>query len=184
MADDGMAWLMTTKFWFLLILAILSTICSVLIFIYFYRERKKLTIHHHLTLILVVLSFVDKFTDVPFTLIYYYYGRVIPASDAFCLWWNWWSYSVLGSSLFAMAWGSIERHILVFHSLLMSTRRNRMMFHVLPILSMCIFPFIFYFFVMIFNSCENQWDFTLVSSLSFFLRMISYKHVNLFVALV
>jgi hypothetical protein len=99
-----MAWLVTTKFWFSLILAILSTICSVLIFIYFYRQQKKLTIHHHLTLILVVLSFVDRFTDVPFMLIYYHYGRVIPASDAFCLWWNWWSYSLLVSSLFAMAW--------------------------------------------------------------------------------
>jgi hypothetical protein len=184
MADNGMAWLTLTKFWLSLILAILSTICSVFIFIYFYRQRKKLSLYHDLTLLLVILSFVHKFTHIPFTLIYYYYGRVIPASNAFCLWWNWWDYSITGAPVFAMAWGSIERHILVFHSLLMSTRRKRMIFHVLPMVTMCIFPFIFYLVVIIFNSCENQWDYTLVSSLSFFLRMISYKHVNLFVALV
>lgn len=62
-----------------------------------------------------------------------------------------------------MAWGSIERHILIFHSLLMSTRRKRMIFHILPILIVCAYPLIFYFAVIIFNSCENHWDYSMVS---------------------
>jgi hypothetical protein len=163
MADDGMSWLIQVKFWLMLILSILSTICSISIFIYFYRQRKKLSLHHDLTLVLVILSFIYKFTHVPFALIFYHYGKVIPASDSFCLWWNWWVYSAAGSPVFVMAWGSIERHILIFHNSLVSTRRKRIIFHIIPTSGICIFPFIFYFVTIILNKCENVWDYSVVS---------------------
>jgi hypothetical protein len=170
MADDGMSWLLQVKFWILLISSSLSIVCSVFIFIYFYRQRKKLSIHHHLNLVLIILSFMQMITDFPFALIYYHYGKVIPTSNSFCLWWNWWDYSLEGALLFTMAWGSIERHLLIFHNFLVSTRRKRIIFHILPTLSVCVYPWIFYFAAIILNSCENDWYYDVVSFMFFLWR--------------
>jgi hypothetical protein len=167
MVDDEISRLSQAKFWILLVLSTSCAICTVLILIYFYRQRKKISLHQHLTLVLVTMSLIQMTTDFPFALIYYHYGKVYPSSDTFCLWWNWWCYSISGAPLFVMAWGSIERHILIFHNSIMNTKRKRFFFHILPMLSVCIYPFIFYFAAIIVNSCENEWDYELVSSISF-----------------
>jgi hypothetical protein len=159
MEHDEILRLSQAKFWILLVLSISSSICTIFIFIYFYRERKKLTLHHHLIFALVTISFIQMMSDFPFQITYYHYGVVMPSSDGFCLWWNFWDYSISGAPLFVMAWGSIERHILIFHNSLMNTRRRRIFFHILPMLSVCIYPFIFYFAAIIVNSCENAWDY-------------------------
>jgi hypothetical protein len=94
------------------------------IFIYFYRQRKKLSLHHHLTLVLVTISFIQMTTDFPFHMIYYHYGVVVSVSNIFCSWWNWCCFSLINAPIFAMAWGSCERHLLIFHHLVMDTRRK------------------------------------------------------------
>jgi hypothetical protein len=168
MADDESSWLSHTKFWILVILSSGSIICSIFMFIYFYRQRKKLSVHQHLTIVLVLTSFIQITTDFPFQTLYQQYRVVIPSSDTFCLLWNWWDYALSGSLVFAMAWGSCERHLLIFYNSLMSTKRKRLIFHILPMLSISIYPFIFYFAVIVLNSCENQWDYGVVSSISLF----------------
>ncbi|UJR31083.1 hypothetical protein I4U23_018591 [Adineta vaga] len=159
MTEDVMSWLPQVKFWLLLVLSIPSTICSILIFIYFFRQRLKLTLDHHLTLVLVTGSFIQLTTNFPFIMIYNYFNFVIPTTTSFCLWWNWWEYASNGVLLFAMAWGSIERHLLVFSRTIMITRRKRIFFHVLPMLIACLYPVMFYFIVIILNPCQNQWNF-------------------------
>ncbi|CAF3623445.1 unnamed protein product [Rotaria sp. Silwood1] len=154
-----MSWPEQVKFWILLTLSIPSTICSILIFIYFYRKRRNILIHHHLTLILIITSFLQLTTNFPFIMVYYQHGRVISASNSFCSWWNWWEYSTNGVLLFVMAWGSIERHLLVFNRTIMDTKRKRFFYHVLPMASVCIYPFIFYFAIIILNTCKNRWNY-------------------------
>ncbi|CAF2104627.1 unnamed protein product [Rotaria magnacalcarata] len=154
-----MSWLVQVKFWMLLTLTIPSTICSILIFIYFYRQRRKISIYHHLTLVLIIGSFLQLTINFPFIMAYYHRGKVIPASSSFCLWWNWWEYSINGLLLFVMAWGSVERHILIFHRAALVTRRNQLLFHILPMAIACFYPGIFYFTVMILNTCTNQWNY-------------------------
>lgn len=156
------------KFWLLLALSIPSTICSLLIFLYFYNRRKRLSIQLHVILLLVVVSFIQITTDNPFGIAYYYHEQVPITSNIFCLWWNWWDYSTSGMLIMIMAWGSVERHVLVFRNTMMSNRRKRRLFHLLPMLIVSIYPLIFYFAVIFLNSCENAWDFTMVSCLSIF----------------
>ena len=161
-----MPWQAQTKLWLLAVLSIPSTISSIFIFIYFYRQRKNLSIHHHITLILTTLSFLQVTTDLPFAMIYYIRGEVFSRTDGFCLWWNWWDYSTSSLLIFTMAWGCIERHFLIFYTSVLSTRRKRFFFHILPMVVACIYPLIFYLAVIVFNTCENQWDFQMVSTLS------------------
>ncbi|CAF3378516.1 unnamed protein product [Rotaria socialis] len=157
-----MTWLEQLKFWVLLTLTIPSTICSILIFIYFYQQQRKISIYHHLTLLLTIGSFLQLTINFPFIMAYYHRGTVIRASSSFCLWWNWWEYSINGLLLFVMAWGSIERHILVFNRAALATRRNKLLFHILPMVVVCFYPGIFYFAVMILNTCTNQWNYDAV----------------------
>ncbi|CAF0923178.1 unnamed protein product [Adineta ricciae] len=154
-----MSWLLQVKFWLLLTLAIPSTICSILVFIYFFRRWNRLTLDHHLTLILVTVCFIQLTTNFPFIIIYNHFNWVVPTTDSFCLWWNWWEYGLNGVLLFAMAWGSIERHLLVFHRGMMITRKQRILFHLLPISLACLYPLLLYFIVVILNPCQNYWHY-------------------------
>ena len=168
-----MSRILQAKFWIMLIMSSASIGCSICIFIYFYRQRKKLSIHHHLTLILVTLCCMDMLTDYPFAMIYYRYRRVIPTTSSFCLWWNWLVYSLSAAFVWSAAWGSIERHLLIFHNHLMSTKRKQFYFHILPVFIVILYPFIFYFVVIFYNPCENDWDYNYVSFIHFFWPSIS-----------
>jgi hypothetical protein len=159
------SWLFQLKFWFLLILSIPSALCSFIILIHFYQQRNNLSIHHHLTLLLTAISFLQITTQIPLEIAYYQRGEVIPGTNAFCKWWTWWEFSLNGTSRFIMSWGSIERHFLVFHIYLMATKRKRFIFHLLPTIITSFFPVLFYLEAIILNQCKPSWDYTLVSSI-------------------
>jgi hypothetical protein len=101
-------------------------------------------------------------TELPLSVAYYQRGQVIPATNGFCIWWNWWEFTLQGTMRFAMAIGSVERHLLVFNSRMMTSKRNRFIYHMLPMVTACGYIEIFYFAVIILNSCENHWDFNTV----------------------
>lgn len=162
MSDWSTSWLTQVKFSLLLAFSIPSVICSILILVYFYQQRNTLSVHHHLTILLTILSIVQVTTQPPLAMTYYRQGKVIPTTNYFCIWWIWWDYSLNGISRFIMVWGSIERHFLVFHNSLMATKIKRLIFHILPTLITVIFPLLFYFAALILNSCENHWNFTIV----------------------
>jgi hypothetical protein len=132
---------------------------------HFYHEKRNLSIHHHLTILLTIISFVQVTTQIPVSMAYYRFGEVIPAISAFCTWWGWWDCSLNGASRFTMAWGSIERHLLVFNITLMNTKVKRFVFHIVPTLITSIYPLLFYFVAIVLNPCEKHWDYTLVSSI-------------------
>ncbi len=162
MEKAPISWLMQFKFWLLLILSIPSALCSLFIIIHFYRKPKDLTPYHYLTIVLIVTSFLQVTTELPFAIAYYRRGQVIPASNAFCTWWNWWAFALQGILRFAMAWGSIERHFLVFNSSTIATRQKRLAYHVLPMLVACVYAPIFHFGAIVINSCEKTWNFSMV----------------------
>lgn len=162
MTDIIIPLLFTVKFWLLLILSIPATVCSITIFVYFYRKKQGIHHHHHLILVLVTISFLQITTDILFSMLYYRHGTVISPTAGFCTWWNWWEYSLGTSLLYTMAWGSIERHFLIFGSAFLATRRRRIVFHFFPGLIAVAYPVIFYLAVIVFNSCANQWDYNMV----------------------
>ena len=163
MADNNMSWLTRIKFWLLAAPYIPSIICSVFILVYFYKQRHRLSAHQHFTLLLTIFGTLQLATDIPFAIIYYHYGEVLAASNSFCLWWNWWDYSLCSLLVFLMAWGSLDRHLLIFHNSIIATKRTRILFHLVPMFICTMYPMIFYLSAIILNSCENQWIYTEVS---------------------
>ncbi|UJR31094.1 hypothetical protein I4U23_018602 [Adineta vaga] len=162
MVENTISLLYTVKFWFLLILSVPSVSCSISIIIYFCRQKRTISHHHHLTLVLVILSLLQITTDILFSILFYRQGRVIITSAAFCTWWNWWEYSLNGFLLFIMAWSSVQRHMFVFRNAFLAIRWQRIVFHFFPFVIACAYPFLFYLSVIILNKCENQWDFNVV----------------------
>lgn len=162
MSDDSMDWLTQTKFWILLLLTIPSIVCSISIFIYYCKKWQNISINNHLTLILIIISFLQMTINFPFIMDYYQRGTVFYKTNTFCLWWNWWEYGFNGSLLFIMAWGSIERHLLIFYRTLMNNKQKIIIFHYLPMTIFGLYPLIFYFVVMALNTCQNQWNYDIV----------------------
>ncbi len=165
MTNDSTSSASPVRFWICLTFSIPSALCSILILMHFYHEKRNLSIHHHLTILLTIISFVQVTTQIPVSMAYYRFGEVIPAISAFCTWWGWWDCSLNGASRFTMAWGSIERHLLVFNITLMNTKVKRFVFHIVPTLITSIYPLLFYFVAIVLNPCEKHWDYTLVSSI-------------------
>lgn len=88
-------------------------------------------------------------------LYYYRFEYIWQRSIVFCLIWGYidWTFYILQTILFA--WATIERHILIFHEHLVSTRKKRFFFHYLPISILILYILIFYIIVYFFPSCEN-----------------------------
>ena len=116
---------MHIKFWILVVLSTTSTFCAILVLFYFYRDRRNILLHHHLTMALVLTSLIQMTTELPLSMVFYSEGVVISSKDALCTWWNFWNYTTQGSGLFLMAWGSLDRHLLIFHSRVLNTKWKR-----------------------------------------------------------
>ncbi|CAF1385220.1 unnamed protein product [Adineta ricciae] len=141
----------------------IQAICiSLIIFIYFAQKpATRLKQQHHSWLVLLILNFVQLIFDLPVALSFYYRGRLWPESDAFCAWWVWLSFSCDTTALFLMAWISIERNILVFHSQNMTqVGWKKWILHVLPLIICLIWAPIVYLILIVSNSqCTNAWNY-------------------------
>ena len=74
----------------------------------------------------------------------------------------WWfiDYGFYGAITVFLAWGSIERHILVFHHhRFLRTQKQRFLIHYLPLILISIYVLGFYIGVIFFPPCENTFDF-------------------------
>jgi hypothetical protein len=53
-----------------------------------------------------------------------------------------------------VGWAAIERHILIFHQNLISTKIKRLLFHYLPLIVSGIYPFVYYFVILFILPCS------------------------------
>lgn len=147
----------------LLILGIPAITCAIciLIFIYvhWYLVMVK-TLHHHATFLLLLVSFLYITFDLPLTLNYirlgYHWYRSIP----FCLWWYWFDYCLLTTNLFVTATASVQRHILIYNSLLLNVRKRRWTLHYIPLIISVIYPMIFYSIFMFAYYCTVYFNYS------------------------
>lgn len=142
----------------------IQAICiSIIIFVYFARNPAvHLKREHHSWLVLLTMNFVQLIFDLPVALSFYYRGKVWPASDTFCAWWVWISFSSNTSALFLIVWIAIERHLLIFHSQTIFQRHwIKRIFHISPLIICVIWAPIVYLILVVFSTpCTPQWDFT------------------------
>jgi hypothetical protein len=149
------------RFWLLLIFTVPSLICSVFI-IYRYLSNQTIRhgLHNHSILLIILINALLIITDVLWMLDNLrQLGRVWSPTSAFCLIW-WLIDDVLYSlQTVILAWASIERHILIFHSKYMTTKKQRLFYHYFPPIILAIYLFSFHTSVLIFPPCKNEFYF-------------------------
>ena len=142
-----------------------SLLCDLLVFAHFIRRwRTELFAapQNHVILCLLIVSFVQKTTDVPFALYHLRWGVAIQQTELFCAMWGWLTYSTTTVSLHLLTWCCLERHLFVFHSTMMKQRRCLILLHYIP-LAVTLFYSPSFYIVAIFlqTSCTNSWDYTI-----------------------
>jgi hypothetical protein len=150
------------KFILLLFLEIPAVIVSILIFVYFNSHRvARSKPKNHVWLVLLILNFFQLLINLPMPMSFYYIGRIWPATDAYCVWWTWYEYSITVISLMLMAWASIERHFFIFYPrLLLGAQWKKWAYHFIPILLSFVWPSLWYLaLVVISPTCTKTWNF-------------------------
>ena len=141
-----------------------SIICSIFtLYHLLFNRHLRSTLHNHVPIALLIISTLDSLFNHPFTLIYLRMNRVIPSTTTMCLGWNFLNSFFTVATFLTMAWGSIERHFLIFNSNLFLTQRQRFVFHYIPLLTMIvIYPLISNIVISLLYPCENRFNFSLL----------------------
>ena len=147
------------KFWVYLIVLIPSIVCSLIFLIYvIFNRTARNAIHNHVIAIVIFIGFIYQVTLYPWTIYYHHYEGVWNRSMTFCTIWAFLDWGVYFIQTILFAWGTIERHILIFHDGWVSTKMKRFLVHYLPLLLLSVYSLVFYIVVTFFPSCENTWD--------------------------
>ena len=135
-----------------------SLICSIFTLTHLLlNHHLRAALHNHIPLILLIVSTFDLLFNHPLTLNYLRISRVVPSTDAMCLYWNFINSIFTVGTYWTMAWGSFERHLLIFNSTLFTTRRGRVLFHYTPLLIMTfIYPIFSNIIIILLYPCSNQ----------------------------
>ncbi|CAF1031704.1 unnamed protein product [Adineta steineri] len=145
------------KFNILISCQIPSIICNLIIFFYFTRLRELQTKrHHHAVICLLICNFLIITMELPITLVYLYFGEHIPSSYSLCLYWIYINYLLFASSVWMMAIASIQRYIFIFYKHFMKSYLK----HYIPIFLPPILLSIWYFVLIFFYPCQQQFDYT------------------------
>jgi hypothetical protein len=154
-----------SKFSMMLAFEIPAICFSIIIFAYFALNRTvRAKVQNHGWFVLLVVNFIQLVIDLPMPMSYYYLDKIFPASNAYCVWWTWCEFSLNTIGLFLMAWISVERHILIFHShAIFQVRLKKWMYHFVPIAICLIWTPLFYFVIIVISPyCTTEWDFDVV----------------------
>ncbi len=137
-----------------------SIICSIFTLSHFLLNRNlRYALHNHIPLVLLIISIFDSFLNHPLTLNYLRISHVIPSTNAMCLFWNFINSIFTVGTYWTMAWGSIERHLLIFYSALFATQRRRVLLHYIPLFTTTfIYPIVASIVIILLYPCENQFD--------------------------
>jgi hypothetical protein len=171
------------QFWTFLIFEIPSLACTIfLLYHLLFNRQLRNALHNHVIIIFLFLTLFIEILDNPLYIDAYRFGgnqNSFPITSSICLMWWFIDYGFYGAITVFLAWGSIERHILVFHSRqLLRTQRQRFFIHYLPLIIISIYLLGFYIGVIFFPPCENIFDFeSLACGLSPCYEEISYLNI-------
>lgn len=120
-------------------------------------------LHNHIPISLLIICALDGLFNHPFTLIYLRMEEVLPSNSTMCLLWNFVNSFFTITTFLTMAWGSIERHFLIFNSRFFVTQRKRILFHYLPLLIVIfIYPLISHIIIYLLYPCQNRFNYSLL----------------------
>ncbi|CAF0833699.1 unnamed protein product [Adineta ricciae] len=151
------------QFWTFLIFEIPSLACTIFLLYHFITtEKLRNALHNHIVIILLVIVLCIEILDDPLYIDAYRFGggkNSFTMTPGICLMWWFIDYGFYGAMSVFLAWGSFERHILVFHHhQLLRTRKHRFFVHYLPLIIIITYTLVFYIVVIFFPPCENTFQ--------------------------
>lgn len=147
----------TARFWLLLVFEVPSLFCSLLVLVFFFKDRSyRKTLHNHVIIALLIVGLFSQLIDVPFYLNFIRINTISPASSITCVLWWFAATGISNITNLLMAWASIERHILVFHDRWLVKKWARFLIHYLPLFAILIYGFTFYIVVLLLYRCDNM----------------------------
>ncbi|CAF0790341.1 unnamed protein product [Adineta ricciae] len=152
------------QFWTFLIFEIPSLACTIfLLYNYLASSKLRNALHNHIVIILLIIVLCIEIFDDPLYIDAYRFGggkNSFTMTPSICLMWWFIDYGFYGAMSVLLAWGSFERHILVFHHhQLLRTRKQRFLVHYLPLIIIITYTLVFYIIVIFFPPCENTFQF-------------------------
>ena len=160
--DHPQSQLHRIKFSILLTFQVPAYILSLLIFAFFIKNTRLLSIsHNQALLVLLVVNFIQLTITLPMNLHFYAVSAVVPSTPTFCQWWTFIEFSLYVTSEYLMATISVQRHMLVFNAHVMRVCWMRWLLYYSPLIFSLTYPGIFYLGAIIFYPCDgSQYDFT------------------------
>lgn len=148
-------------FWFFLIFDVIGIFCSVFALYHLLKEKNlRKAIHNHTTIVILLINFFYQLFDIPLHIQYFNTGISRPSTPTFCLFWRFTDYGLFFIDFVLVMWASLERHILIFHSWMVSTTVKRALVHYLPLALIVLSMLIFYGVAVFAPPCENVFDYT------------------------
>jgi hypothetical protein len=146
----------TVRFWILLIFEIPSLIiCLFQLYYLCFDQALRKSLNNHV----LINVFLSESIDIPNYLTFLRLNHVWPQSPINCyLWWyvTYGNYNMIGIFI---AWASIERHFFIFHHQWLSTKKNRILIHYLPLITLILYTFIFYIVCIFSVPCQANFDY-------------------------
>jgi len=150
------------QFWCLIIVGVPSLICSLLIFYHYLSDRtRRRGMHNHTILLIILTNVILILTDFSWMLDSLRRpGEILSATPSFCMIWWFLDFTLYNTQTIILAWASIQRHILIFHNHLLSTKKRKFYYHYLPPLILILYIISFFLGVIYFPPCTNEFDYT------------------------
>ena len=146
----------STRFWLYLVPNILSVFCSLFVLFHLLFDRTlRQGLNNHVILVLLFIGLMYEVISVPLMLYWYRFGDTWKFTLTFAHFWTFIDYFCYSTQLVGLGWASIERHILIFHSHWVSTKRKRFLIHYLPLITLLIYSFVYYLVIIVFPFCEE-----------------------------
>jgi hypothetical protein len=149
------------------------------------------TINNHVIILILSSGLIEMLTDITFSIQVFFNGTVLLPTRTFCFAWTFISSVSLASNFILMAWASVERHIIIFHSNLLATKSKRLFFHYIPLVTAILWPTMFYFIIYFVIPCNYSFNYNkrqclasgCLASISWAVPIDSFAH-NIIPALV
>jgi hypothetical protein len=149
------------RFWLMIIFDIPAVVCTLfLLYNLFVNRTLRQSLNNHSIIVLLIIVLMSDVIDIPSYISFVYLGYVWLSTPSFCFFWWFVDIGLFDMIAILMAFATIERHILVFHSGWISTRRKRFFVHYIPLTLVIIYDILFYIYVLFFPPCENVFDYT------------------------
>jgi hypothetical protein len=146
-----------------IVLIIPSILVSVFIFVHLFCHPNVMrSRQNHGLILLLTVNLIKLTTSMPLTMDFYRRERIFSTTPTTCTWLNFYEFSICAIILLLVTTVSIQRHLFIFNSQLMNNRRARLIVHTLPLVACCLYPPLFYLFVVVLDPCnyvEAPWDY-------------------------